>query len=283
VGALLSDPLRLARPARYAVLSSTERTRVRRLAFLAVLAQLVFVAGWIAGWMLEANYSPVRDYVSELGRLHDAQAWTFQIPVIVWGAGFVALAAGLTPVLRGRPWARATPALLLLAGVCAVLFAVFRLDCADTISHTCKQLREAGSLSWHDYAHGWDALALEIVLWLTPFALARAVWTGRVAWLLLAGGVAIGAVDVVVYATGAATGSDAGLVQRLLLGVVHAWVLILAAVLIAAARRTTPPPHTRQSRTGTPNRQTRPIPGAAGAPSKQSLGVANPADQARPR
>jgi hypothetical protein len=56
------------RPAAWPALPDAVRRRVRALACLAIAAQVVFVVGWIIAGALEPGYSPVRSYVSELGR-----------------------------------------------------------------------------------------------------------------------------------------------------------------------------------------------------------------------
>jgi len=229
------------RPPGWRALPDGDRRQVRVLAWTAIAAQAAFVLGWLLGRALEDGYSPIRDYVSELGREGAAAPWTFGVTVVIWGAGFAALGLALVPTLRGRPWSRIAPALFALAGILAILLVAFRLDCATTMSHTCKAMREAGTLSWHDYAHGWSSVALEATLWLTPFALARAVWPSRLSRLLLLGGAAMGVAIGVVWATGVGWGPSAGLVQRLELFVVHGWVLAWAAALIIEASPGWPP------------------------------------------
>jgi hypothetical membrane protein len=229
------------RPPGWLALAEGNRRQVRVLAWTAIAAQAVFVLGWLLGWALEGGYSPVRDYISELGRDGARAPWTFEVSVVIWSAGFAALAVALAPALRGRPWSRLAPALFGIAGVLAILLVAFRLDCATTMSHTCKAMSNAGTLSWHNYAHDWTGVALEAGLWLTPFALARAAWPSRLARLLLLGGAAMGVVIGVVWATGVGEGPVAGLVQRLQLSVVHGWVIVWAAALIMEASPGWPP------------------------------------------
>jgi len=212
---------------------------VRALAWVAIGAQFLFVTGWIVGGLLEPGYSPTRDYISELGRDGATHPWTFQLATVIWGLGFIALALASAPALRTRRWSHVAPALFLLAGALAILLAPFRLDCADTVSRACKALKDAGALSWHEYAHVWGAFGIEIALWLTPFALARAAWPGRLARLLLAGGLAMGGVIGAVYLTSVGEGAAAGLAQRTELLIVHGWVLLCAGALILEATRQT--------------------------------------------
>jgi hypothetical protein len=217
------------------VLPDHERTRVRALSWLAISAQALFIAGWIVGWALEPNYSPVRDYVSELGRRGASNPWIFDVSISLWGAGFIALALAMLPALRARPWARVAPALLVLAGVCAILDAPLRLDCASTMNLTCRARMNAGTLSWHHYGHVWAAFGIEMALMLTPFALARSTWPSRLSRLLLYGAIAVG---LVLGASSLINFEDeglAGLWQRIELLITHSWIVLCAATLILEA------------------------------------------------
>lgn len=233
------------RPPDWQALPDAVRPRVRALAWFAIATQALFVVGWVAGGLLEHGYSPTRDYISELGRDGAAHPWTFQVATVIWGLGFIALALAMAPAVRDRRWGHVAPALFLFAGVFAKLLAPFRLDCAATESHACRVLQNAGALSWHDYAHIWGAFGIEMALWLTPVALARATWPGRLARLLLAGALAMGGVIGAVYLTGVGEGAAAGLVQRLELLIVHGWVFACAGALIAEASAGWPPQRAR--------------------------------------
>lgn len=235
------------RPAGWPALPDRARGRVRTLAWLAVAAQVIFIAGWIIAGALEPHYSPVRSYVSELGRRGAANPWIFDVAVVVWGAGFIALGVALAPALRTRRWARVAPALFVLAGICAILDAPLRLDCATTISRVCRAREQAGSLSWREYGHIWASFGIELSLLLTPFALARSLWPGRAARLVLAGAALVTISLLLLAVLGGWVGAhspyswDAGLWQRIWLLVVHGWVLICAGALIIEARPGWPP------------------------------------------
>jgi hypothetical protein len=238
---MLRDVAWWLRPAGWPALPDAVRGRVRALACLAIAAQVVFVAGWIIAGALEPGYSPVRSYVSELGRRGAAHPWIFDISVAVWGAGFIALGVALAMALRKRRWARVAPALFVLAGVCAILDAPLRLDCATTISHLCRAQEKAGSLSWREYGHVWASFGIELSLLLTPFALARSLWPGRLARIVLLGAVVVAIALALLAGLGGWIGAhspyswDAGLWQRIWLGVVHGWVAICAGALILEA------------------------------------------------
>src|ERR1700682_2038101 len=77
-------------------------------------------------------------------------------------------------------------------------------------------------------------------LLLTPFALARSLWPGRLARLVLLWALVVAIALVLPAALGGWIGAhsplDAGLWKRVWLTVVHAWALICAAALILEAR-----------------------------------------------
>jgi hypothetical protein len=169
------------------------------------------------------------------------------VSVVVWGAGFIALGVALALALSTRRWARVVPTLFVLVGVCAILDAPLRLDCATTISHLCRAREKAGSLSWREYGHIWASFGIELSLLLTPFALARSLWPGRLAKLVLLGALAVATSLAVLAGLGGWVGAhspyswDAGLWQRIWLGVVHGWVLLCATALIVEASVGWPP------------------------------------------
>jgi hypothetical membrane protein len=125
------------------------------LAWAAILAQVVFVGGWITAGALEPHYSPARQFISELGRRGAAHPWIFTIFMAIWGLGFIALAVAIVPPLRTRPWPLAMSSFFLLAGLCAILVGQLQMDCSPTVSAVCRSREAAGVLSWHHYAHEW--------------------------------------------------------------------------------------------------------------------------------
>jgi hypothetical protein len=222
-------------------MADASRRRVRALSWFAICAQALFIAGWIIGWLLEPGYSPMRMYISELGRRGAAHPWIFNVSIVIWGVGFIALAIAMLPALHARRWARVGPSLFLLAGVFAMLDAPLSLDCADSVSHACKARQVAGTLSWHHYAHMWASLGIQIALVLTPFALARTAWPSRLARLLLAGGIVVALALGVDFLANFNPNGNAGLGQRLQLLIAHGWVLLCATALIVEASPNWPP------------------------------------------
>jgi hypothetical protein len=229
------------RPPGWPALPEAVRGRVRALAWFAVLAQVLFVIGWLVAAALEPGYSPVRMFVSELGRRGAAHPWIFDVSVVIWAAGFIALGIAMRPGLRGRPWGWAAPVLFVSAGLFAIALAPLRLDCAASISRVCSSQEAVGALSWRHYGHQWVSLGIETALVLTSFALARSEWPSRLALLTLTGSVLGAAVVGGLFLAHGHHGSYVGLWQRLELFVVHSYVITCAGALILEASPGWPP------------------------------------------
>ena len=210
------------------------RSTARTLVWVAFAAQAAFFASWIVAGALEPHYSHVQSYVSELAAQNATHPWIETIGIAALGLSLIALGAALPAALPRR---RALPALAFVAaGVVAGLAAAFPLDCSTTIDHHCKALQDAGDLSWHHYAHLWLGLANTIFLVLTPFALARALWPGTTAAVLLSAGSTGVGIAVLSFVGGGAPGAAAGLIQRLGLVVVLVWVVIVGVWVLWATR-----------------------------------------------
>jgi hypothetical membrane protein len=232
---VLRDVALWLRPAGWPPLPDAARRRTLLLAWAAIFAQLVFVGGWVLGGALEPRYSPVRQYISELGRRGAANPWIFVTLVGVWGLGFVALAVAVVPPLRTRPWPLAMPLSFVLAGVCAILVGPLRMDCSPTVSAVCKSREVAGLLSWHHYAHEWVSLGIKISLLLTGFTFARSAWPSRLARLVLTGALVLLAAGIVTFFLHDSFVGYQGLEERLWALVAQAWTLLCATVLILEA------------------------------------------------
>jgi hypothetical membrane protein len=221
------------RPAGWPPLPDGARPRTRLLSWCAIATQAIFIGGWVLAGALEAHYSPLRQYISELGRSGAAHPWIFSVSVAIWGLGFIALAIALVPALRTRPWPQAMPLLFVLAGVCAIVVAPLHMDCSPTMSHLCRAREEAGTLSWHHYAHEWASLGINAFLLLTPFAIARSAWPSRLARLTLGGGLVVLVVWVVTfYVLHDHIAGYQGLEERLWALVAQVWTLLCATALI---------------------------------------------------
>jgi Protein of unknown function (DUF998) len=232
---VLRDVALWLRPAGWPLLPEAARRRTWLLAWAAILAQVVFVGGWVLAGALEPRYSPVRQYISELGRRGAAHPWIFTTFVGIWGLGFIALALALVRSLRARPWPLAMPLCFVLAGACAILVGWLRMDCSPTVSAVCKAREAAGALSWHHYAHEWLSLAINVTLLATGFVFARSAWPSRLARLVLSGALVLLAAWLVTFFLHNSFAGYQGLEERLWALVAQFWAVLCATVLILEA------------------------------------------------
>jgi hypothetical protein len=232
---VLRDVALWLRPAGWPLLPEAVRRRTRLLAWAAILAQVVFLGGWVLAGILEPHYSPVRQYISELGRQGAANQWIFITFMAIWGLGWIALAVAIVPSLRTRPWPLVLSLFFVLAGVCAILVGPIHMDCSPTMSAMCKSRESAGALSWHHYAHEWISLGIKVSLLLTGFAFARSAWPSRLGRLVLSGALAILAAGIVTFFLHDSFAPYQGLEERLWGFVAQAWALLCATVLVLEA------------------------------------------------
>jgi hypothetical membrane protein len=205
------------------------------LAWAVILAQVVFVGGWVLAGALEPHYSQVRQYISELGRHGAAHPWIFTAFVGIWGLGFIVLAVAIAPSLRTRPWPLAMPLFFAFAGLCAILVGWLQMDCSPTVSTICKSREAADALSWHHYAHEWVSFGIKVSLLLTGFAFARSAWPSRLGRLVLSGALVLLAAGIVTFFLHDSFVGYQGLEERLWALFAHAWALLCATVLILEA------------------------------------------------
>ncbi len=235
---MLRDIALWLRPAGWPLLPDATRRRTLLLAWAAIFTQLVFVGGWILAGALEPHYSAVRQYISELGRHGAANPWIFATFVGIWGLGFIALALAIAPSLRTRPWPLAMPAMFVLAGVCAILVGPLHMDCSPTVSAVCRSRDSAGALSWHNYAHEWLSLGINVALLLTGFAFARSAWPSRLARLVLGGALVLLIAKIITFGLHDSFLGYQGLEERLWSLLAQLWALVCATVLILEATLT---------------------------------------------
>jgi hypothetical membrane protein len=223
------------RPEGWPLLPDAARRRTLLLAYLAIVAQVVFVGGWFVGGAFEPHFSQVRQFISELGREGAANPWIFTTFMTVWGLGLIGLAIAIVPSLRTRPWPLAMPLSFVLAGVCAILVGQFQMDCSPILSAVCKSREAAGTLSWHHYAHVWISLGIKVSLLATGFAFARSAWPSRLGRLVLGGALVLLVAGIVTFFLHDSFTGYKGLEERLWALVAVAWVLLCGAVLILEA------------------------------------------------
>jgi hypothetical membrane protein len=205
------------------------------LAWAAIVAQVVFIGGWVLAGTLEPHYSQVSQYISELGRDGAAHPWIFMAFMAIWGLGWIALALGVVPSLRTRPWPLAMTSMFALAGVCAILVGPLRMDCSTITSAACKSREAAVGRSWHYEAHIWLSLAIKVALLATGFAFARSAWPSRLGRLVLGGAVVVLAAGIVTFILHDSFGGYEGLEERLWALIALLWALVCASVLILEA------------------------------------------------
>ena len=235
---MLRDAALWLRPAGWPLLPAAARRRTLLLAWAAILAQLAFVGGWVLAGALEPHYSAIRQYISELGRDGAAHPWIFTTFMAVWGLGWIALAVGVAPSLRTRPWPLAMALMFALAGVCAILVGPLRMDCSVLTSAVCKSRWAAGTVSWHFYAHVWLSLGIKVALLASGFAFARSAWPSRLGRLVLGGALVLLVAGTVTFILHDSFTGYEGLEERLWAFVAQAWALVCATVLILEATLT---------------------------------------------
>jgi Protein of unknown function (DUF998) len=237
-GNLLRDAALWLRPAGWPLLPAAARRRTLVLAWAAILAQLVFVGGWVLAGVLEPRFSATVQYISELGREGAANPWIFMTFMAVWGLGWIALAVAVVPSLRTRPWPLAMSLMFALAGVCAILVGPLRMDCSVITSAACKSRWAAGASSWHFYAHSWLSVGIKVALLASGFAFARSAWPSRLGRLVLGGALVLLVAGIVTFILHDSFTGYEGLEERLWAFVAQAWALVCATVLILEATLT---------------------------------------------
>jgi hypothetical protein len=210
---------------------------VRTLAWFAIAAQFTFVAAWIVAGALEDGYSHVDHHVSELGADGAANPAIMNVAIVLLGLGIAALAPALLRVLSRRPAARVTAALFLLSGLAVVVSGLFNADCSSAVDATCQDRWDAWDVDTSAKIHAWSSFVMQLLFLATPFALARALWNRPVAAPALAcgvGGVVLSAGLTVLFGIDHAPD---GLTQRLGLGLLHTWVILVAIGVLWETRR----------------------------------------------
>jgi hypothetical protein len=208
----------------------------RRLAWLAIAAQAVFVAAWVLAGALEPGYSHLDQAFSELGARDARHPAITNAAYVVMGLALVGLAPALAAVLPRRRAASVAAALFALSGVAFVAVALLPLDCGLTVDRACVDAWEAGELSWRTTAHLWAGLAFDAAFVLTPFAVAWALWPRHSALLAILAAAAALPILVGALFAGEAAGVGEGLAQRLGFAGVHAWVVLVAAGILSSTR-----------------------------------------------
>jgi hypothetical protein len=201
--------------------------RTALLAAAAIAAQLVFVAGWVVGGLLEGHgYSSAEHDISDLGALTAHHAWIMQLTQLI--AGVVTILFAIVVLRRwfgGAAWLVA----LSLLGLDNLSDAFFRLDCraADAGCSNSDMLA-----SWHAQVHLASFLVAALATVVAPFVLASRMkrldgWGDLARPARIFGVLFLGALVL----SGVTTGTSVqGLTQRV------AAVLVCAGFTVIAAR-----------------------------------------------
>jgi len=200
---------------------STSRLQIAR---AAVLAQLVFVGGWLViGALEDHGYRPMRHDISDLAALTAHHATADRATLALAGSLTIAFAFALRHHLGNAALVLA----LSLPGLDNLTDTFFRLDCraADAGCSTSDAIA-----SWHGKTHVGIFVLSALATIAAPFVLARAM-RRREAWVSLARPTKLfGFVTIaLLVATGASSGTAVGgLTQRITATVVTGGVAVLA-------------------------------------------------------
>jgi hypothetical protein len=225
---------------------SSAEEATRRLARAAALAafagQLAFAACWIAASALESGYSPLRQYISELGRHGAAHPLLMNVGIAVLGISLVlAGVAAFASLPPGRP--RVVLLVLLAAGgVLIGLASLFRIDCSVTTEPLCRHRWDHGELPAAPYVHYYVTAVGEGLLVLSPFAAAWALRPSRLS-VLATGCGAVGVLYAVISFVTFHAQERAhvlGAVQRFGTQLLAIWVGLIAAWVLSGAGASRP-------------------------------------------
>ena len=215
---------------------------VRALAWFAIVTQFVFVAAWIVAGALEDGYSHLDHHVSELGSDGAANPWIVNSAIVLLGLGIAALAPALLRVLPRRPAARVAAGLFLLSGIAIAVAGFFNADCSSAVDASCQDRWDSWDVDTSSKIHAWSSLVGQLLFLGTPFALARALWTRRVAAPILGSGIAGLGITVALNVLFGIDHAPDGFTQRLGLLALHLWVVFVAIGILWETRKPPEPP-----------------------------------------
>ncbi len=218
------------------------RTR-RVLGWCAVAGCGLFTVASFAAWSAQDVYSARREDISALAAIDAQHAWIMIAGIVALGLGLLALGLGLRGVIHDGRSATIGPILLVLAGLSFVVAGFARNDCSSELQ-ACKELVDAGDVSWHHGVHDAVGVLAFVFLVIAPLVLARAFrtdsrWSNLRRYSLATGALAL--VLLVVFGVEPFDGWN-GLVQRVLLAVLVLWVVVLGMRLAQIASQPQPAP-----------------------------------------
>ena len=219
-------------------------TTIRRLAWLVVLAQALFVGAWILAGALEPGYSHLGQSISELGSTFAEHPWIANTGFVILGLSIAALAPALLFVLPAGRARVVCVALFVACGLGMAAIAFLPIDCSFGTNDRCDHLLSSGALSWQTDAHEWLGLFLRLGLVATPFALAAALRPRPVAVAALAAGVFGLLIGLPIFGWSTSQASPDGLLERIDLLLLQTWLVLVALGVIHATQdraRPSPP------------------------------------------
>lgn len=216
--------------------TQARRSRIRLAAELGVAGQVALTSGWVIATLLQdGKYDAARDEMSDMAAVGVPHAWFVLAYMGFAGTTTILFAWGaLRPLLAGvKGRTLATVLLSLTWGLGNLSDSLFRIDCRVADGCTTEQQVQ----SWHAVVHASSSI-LFLPLLFAPFVVARVLrrspdWAdvSRASrWFGL--GIVL-AIVASVFLTGQ---WGAGYVQRLLLTLGAAWVIVLAARAARLAR-----------------------------------------------
>ena len=192
----------------------------------------MFTVAWLIAWWVQDDYSPRREDVSALAALDAQHPWIMIGGIIALGLGLAALGVGLGGAIEDGRSATVGSALLILAGISFAAAGLFRNDCSSALQE-CKERVNAGDVSWHHMVHDVVGIGVFLVLVVAPLIFARAFradgrWSDLRRYSLATGWLTFAL--VLVFGAEVFKGWN-GLVQRVLLALPLAWMIVLGTRL----------------------------------------------------
>lgn len=194
--------------------------RLRRLAASAgVLGPAAFVAGWLTAGAIRPRYSAVQEQISQLARIGAPHRFLMTGAFICFGVTMPVFAPVLDDFLGTRKALTSSVSLAGLAtlGVAAVPLSLSGGGTEDVVHGTFATL-------------GYIGMALSPLIGAVAFYRRRRIAAAAVSGLT-------GVVSAAALASTPFVSSNFGLLQRLGLGVVHAWLVVMAILILDAGDR----------------------------------------------
>jgi hypothetical membrane protein len=198
-------------------------TSARALAVGGIVAPLMWVTAVVYSGATVPGYSHSQQYISELAAQGSPTQRVMQVTGFVV-PGVLIAAFGVSIGLRSRAW------LVGIGAACVTLSGLFRMAAGLVPCDAgCGRIAASGRQSLHNLAGATFVLVAigAAALWIVSDARppARSIWFAALSLATVM--LAIGAAPLLM-ATGMANGGDVGTFQRVSLGALNVWLLVLA-------------------------------------------------------